>query len=641
MKRFWMSLGGLLTLFVLFLAFNVLSGAWLRGGRVDLTENKLYTLSEGTTNTLASLQEPLTLRFYFSKKLAQKAPGLVTYAERVQELLEEYASKSNGQIKLEVADPLPFTEVEDQAVSYGLRGVPATAAGELLYFGLAATNSTDGLETIPFFQEEREEFLEYDVTRLVYNLTHPKKKVVGILTALPLDGNPMARMMNPNASTQPWYVVEALRQDFDVRMIEATTEKLEKDLDVLLVVHPQGLSPQTLFEIDQFVLRGGRLLAFLDPFFEAQEVPQDPNNPLQAMMADRGSKLDPLLAAWGVAMAPEDLAADKELALRVTFQGGAVDYVLWQSLRADKEALDSDDITTSQIDHVNMASAGILKKVDGGTTTVTPLMQTTRSSMRIPKSRVQFGPDPKDLLATFQPSGEKLMLAARIAGNARTAYPEGRPKKQEGDAEAQASPTEEVLTESKGPIQVIVVADVDMLGDRMWVNEQNFLGQKIARPTADNGDFLVNAVDNLSGSTDLISLRSRGRSIRPFDKVDELRRDAETRFRQREKDLEAKLQDAQQKITELQASKDQSSAMILSPEQKAELERFEDERNKTRKELRGVKADLQKDIEKLKTKLVVLNGFAVPLLVAFAGVGVWLVRRKKMVDARNQPPRGS
>lgn len=640
MKRFWMSIGGLATLLVLFVAFNVVSGAWLRGGRVDLTENKLYTLSEGTRNTLANLKEPITLRFFFSKKLAQQAPGLVTYAERVQELLQEYASKSKGQLKLEVADPVPFTEVEDQAVSYGLRGIPATAAGELLYFGLAGTNTTDGQETIPFFQEAREEFLEYDVTRLVYNLASPKKKVVGILTALPIDGNPMARMMNPNASTQPWYVLEALRQDFDVRMIEATTEKLEKDLDVLLVVHPQGLSPQTLFEIDQFVLRGGRLLAFVDPFCEAQEVPQDPNNPLQAMMADRSSKLDPLLAAWGVALAPEDLAADKDLALRVGFQGGSVDYVLWLGMRADKEALDKNDITTSQLDNLHLATAGILKKTDAATTTVTPLLQTTRSSMRVPKSRVQFGPDPKDLLSSFQSGGEKLMLAARISGEAKTAYPEGRPKKQAGDAEATPNPSEEVLKESKGPIQVIVVADVDMLGDRLWVSEQNFFGQRIARPTADNGDFVVNATDNLSGSTDLISLRSRGRSIRPFDKVDELRRDAETRFRTKEKDLEAKLRDAEQKINELQGNKDQATAMILSPEQEAEIERFKEERNKTRKELRSVKADLQKDIDVLKTKLVLLNGLAVPILVAFAGLGVSSMRRKKMIDARNAP-RGS
>lgn len=634
MKRFWMSLGGLVTLLVLFVAFNVVAGAWLRGGRADLTENKLYTLSKGTGNILGNLDEPITLRFYFSKKLAQQAPGLVTYAERVQQMLEEYASLSKGKIRLEVADPVPFTEVEDAAVSHGLKGVPATAAGEMLYFGLVGTNTTDGKELIPFFHDEREEFLEYDVTRLIDNLRESKKKVVGVLTALPLDGNPMARMMNPQASTDPWYVLESLRQTFDVRMIDATTEKLEKDLDLLFVVHPQALSPETLFEIDQYVLRGGKLVAFLDPYCEAQEVPQDPQNPLQAMMADRSSKLDPLLGAWGLEMPAEDLAADKDLALRVGWQNSAIDYVLWLGLRKDKEVFSKDDVTTSELDNVHLASSGFLRRIDGAATTITPLMETTRNAMRIPKSRVQFGPDPADLLSTYQTGGEKLMLAARVAGTVKTAYPEGRPKKQEGDAEVPVDPAEEVLKESKGPVNLVIVADVDLLSDRMWVRTQNFFGQTVAMTQADNGAFAVNAADNLSGSSDLISLRSRGRSIRPFDKVDELRKEAESKFRQKEKDLEAKLRDAEQKINELQGSKDATSALILSPEQEAEIERFKEERNKTRKDLRAVKADLQKDIEGLKTSLVLVNGLAVPFLIALAGVGVWSVRRKKMIDAR-------
>ncbi len=634
MKRFWMSLGGLATLLVLFVAFNVISNAWLRGGRADLTENKLYTLSKGTENILGHLDEPITLRFYFSKKLAQKAPGLVTYSERVQQMLEEYVTLSKGKIRLEIADPVPFTETEDAAVSYGLKGVQASAAGEMLYFGLVGTNTTDGKELIPFFHDEREEFLEYDVTRLIDNLRTTKKKVVGILTALPLDGNPMARMMNPQASTDPWYVVESLRQGFEVRMIEATTEKLEKDLDLLFVVHPQALSPQTLFEIDQFVLRGGKLVAFLDPYCEAQEVRQDPQNPLQSMMADRSSKLDPLLANWGLEMPAEDLAGDKDLALRVGWQGGAVDFVLWLGLRKDKDVLSKDDVTTSELDNVHLASSGFLKKKDGATTTITPLMETTRNAMKIPKSRIQFGPDPKDLLTGYQSGGEKLMLAARVTGPVKTAYPEGRPKKQEGDAETPANPAEEVLQESKGPVNLVVVADVDLLSDRMWVQVQRFLGQSVPMTMADNGAFAVNAADNLSGSSDLISLRSRGRSIRPFDTVDELRKDADAKFRTKEKDLEAKLRDAEQKINELQGSKDETSALILSPEQEAEIERFKEARNSTRKELRTVKADLQKDIEGLKTNLVLINGLAVPVLVALAGIGVWSVRRKKMIEAR-------
>lgn len=635
MKRFWMSLGGLLTLLVLFFAFNVVSNTWLRGGRADLTENKLYTVSKGTENILGQLDESITLRFYFSKKLAQQAPGLVTYAERVQQMLEEYKSLAKGKIELEVADPVPFTEVEDAAVAYGLKGVPASAAGEMLYFGLVGTNTTDGKELIPFFHDEREEFLEYDLTRLIDNLREQKKRVVGVLSSLPIDGNPMARMMNPQASVEPWYVLESLRQSFDVRMIEATAEKLDKDLELLFVVHPQGLSPQTLFEIDQFVLRGGKLVAFLDPYCEAQEVRQDPQNPLQSMMADRSSKLDPLLATWGVEMPAEDLAADKDLALRVGWQNSAIEYVLWLGLRKDKDGVFSkDDVTTSELDNVHLASAGYLRKVDGAATTVAPLMETTSNAMKIPKSRVQFGPDPKDLLTSYQSQGQKLMLAARISGPVKTAYPDGRPKKQEGDAEVAPDPAEEVLKESKAPVNIVVVADVDVLSDRMWVRTQNFFGQTIAMTQADNGAFAVNVVDNLSGSSDLISLRSRGRSIRPFDKVDELRKEAEAQFRQKEKDLEAKLRDAQQKIDELQGGKDDSSALIISPETLAEVKRFEEERNKTRKELRAVKAGLQSGIEGLKTDLVLINGLAVPVLVLLAGVGIAGVRRKKMIEAR-------
>jgi ABC-type uncharacterized transport system involved in gliding motility auxiliary subunit len=634
MKRFWMSVGGLLTLLVLFLAFNLLVGAGLRTGRIDLTENRLYTLSDGTRNILARLQEPVTLRFYFSRKLSKSAPGLVTYADRVQELLEEYASRSAGKLRLEIEDPIPFTEAEDRAVAYGLQGVPATAAGEKFYFGLAGTNTTDGLEVIPFFQQEREEFLEYDLTRLVHNLSNPERGVVGILTALPLDGNPMARFQNPNAPNQAWYVVESLRQLFDVRMIAPNVETLEPDLDVLLVVHPQSLAPRTLFAIDQFVLGGGKLIACVDPYCEVQEVPSDPQNPLSAMMADRSSGLEPLLSAWGIELVPEQIAGDKELALRVGYQGQGVDYVVWMGLKPASGALNRDDVVTSQLDNLHVATAGVLRKKDGATTSVTPLLETSTSSMRIQKSAIQFGPDPNNLLATFQSGGERLLLGARVAGPVRTAYPEGRPAAAANGAEESTPPPAEVLAESKGPIQVIVLADVDFLADRMWVREQNFLGQRLAIPQADNGTFLVNAVDNMTGSADLISLRSRGRSIRPFDKVVELRRAAETRFRQEEQDLEAKLKDAEQRINELQGSKDQQSALILSPEQEAEIERFRAERDRTRRELRAVRADLNRDIESLKWSLVWLNSFAVPALVAVAGVLIWVLRRKRMVEAR-------
>ena len=621
---------GLVIAAALFLAFNTFSESALKSARADLTANKLYTLSDGTRNVLDKLEEPITLRFYFSKKLAGEAPAVQGSAQRVQELLEEYVAHAHGKLKLEVSDPEPFSEDEDRAVGYGLKGVQATAAGELLYFGLAATNTTDQEETIPFFQESKEESLEYDITKIIYNLGNPKKKIVGLMTKLPMEGNPMERMRNPNAEVQPWFVVDQIQQMFEVRTVPPTSVKIDKDIDVLMIVHPQGLSPQTLYAIDQFVLGGGKVLAFIDPHCEGQDVRPDPQNPMAAMMANRSSDLGPLLAAWGVEMSPEELAGDRDIALRVNFQNQAVDYLVYLGLRQAKGDFAKQDFVTSQLDTMNMATVGILKKKDGATTTVTPMLETTSNSMKIQKSQVQFGPDPKRLLESFVSGKEKLMLAARINGPAKTAYPDGKPKPPDTkDATPPPADDGTQLKESKEAINVIVVADADMLADQFWTRTQNFFGQRIAVPTAGNADFVVNALDNLTGSNDLISLRSRGRFNRPFDRVVEIRKQAETSFHQKEKELEDKLADTEKKIADMQTSKDSKSSMILSPEQQKAIEGFRDEKVKTRKELRKVKHEMQKDIESLGTTLKFVNIGLMPLLVIVAAIGAAALRSSR------------
>jgi ABC-type uncharacterized transport system involved in gliding motility auxiliary subunit len=626
---------GLLIAAVLFLAFNVFSESAFKSARVDLTANKLYTLSDGTKNVLKNLEEPVTLRFYFSKKLAAQATTLQGYAQRVQELLEEYVANSHGKLKLEVSDPEPFSEDEDRAVGYGLKGVQASASGELLYFGLAATNTTDQEETIPFFQESKEESLEYDITKIIYNLGNPKKKIVGLMTKLPMEGNPLERMRNPNAETQPWFIMEQIQQMFEVRTVPPTSIKIDPDIAVLMIVHPQGLAPQTLYAIDQYVLGGGKVLAFIDPHCEGQDVRPDPQNPMAAMMANRSSDLGPLLAAWGVEMSPEEIAGDRDLALRVNFQNQAVDYLVYLGLRRSKDehkegGFNKDDFVTSQLDSMNMATVGVLKKKDGGTTTVTPLIETTPNSMKIQKSMIQFGPDPKRMLESFVSGKEKLMLAARINGPVKTAYPEGKPRPPD-TKEATPPPPDDPnqLKESKGPINVILVADADMLQDQFWTRTQNFLGQKIAIPTAGNADFVVNALDNLTGSNDLISLRSRGRFNRPFDRVVEIRKQADTSFRQKEKELEDKLADTEKKIADLQSSKDNKNSMILSPEQQKAIEGFKDEKVKTRTQLRKVKHEMQKDIESLGTELKFVNIGLMPALVILAAIGAWKLRSSR------------
>ena len=630
MKKTLLSTTGLVLALLLFLGFNILSSAAFKTTRIDLTENRLYTLSQGTLNLLANLEEPIKLRFFFSKKLAADAGPITSYAQRVQELLEQYVARSRGKITLEVIDPQPYTDEEDKAAQFGLEGKPANAAGEMFYFGLAGTNSTDQEETIPFFQESKEDSLEYEVTRLVYSLSHAKKRVVGLLSKLPMEGNPMARFQGM-ADSGPWVIVAEMQRAFEVRTIPPTTEKIEPDVDVLMVAHPQGLSPRTQFAIDQYVLGGGKVLAFVDPFCEAQSVPQDPQNPMAAMMANRSSDLGPLLGAWGLEMKPDDLAGDRDNALRVGVDGVGVDYILYLALRADKDAFDKEDFVTGKLELLQAATTGVLKRKADAGTTVTPLIQTSANSMRVDRSKVMFRPDPQELNQSFVSGNERLLLAARVSGPAKTAFPEGKPKAEAPeDGQAPEEAPAEALKESSA-INVIVVADCDLLADRMWVQ---MLGGQIPIASASNGDFVLNALDNLSGSNDLISLRSRGRFNRPFDRVADIRRTAERDFGQKVKELEAKLKDADARINEIQSAKGAQGSMILTPEAQKEVEKFQEERLKTRKELRAIKHDRDKDIEALGARLKFANTLLIPLLLGLAATRLTRTRTRSKITGR-------
>jgi ABC-type uncharacterized transport system involved in gliding motility auxiliary subunit len=629
-KRLFTATGLLLAL-ALFVAFNALGRSLFRSARLDLTQEKLYTLSQGSRNILADLPEPVRLRFFFSRKVAKDMTPLLAFAQRVQELVEEYVAHSAGKLKLEVLDPEPYSEEEEQAVDAGLQGVPLNAAGETLYFGLVGSNTTDEKESLPFIQQNRESLLEYDITRMVYNLAHPKKKVVGLLSKLPMEGNPMARFQNPDADAGAWFMLDQIRERFEVRTIPDTIDKVEDGIDVLMVVHPQGLPPQTLYAIDQYVLGGGKALVFVDPNCIAQEVRSDPNNPLTSMMADRSSDLGPLLGAWGLEYKKEDIAGDMDNGLRVRLpQGGDIVYTVWLGMRGDQDTLDKSDSVTSQLNDVVLATCGVLSKKPEATTTITPLVETSKNSMKIAKSAIQFGDDPKKLFESFVSGGEKLMLASRVNGPAKSAYPEGRPKSEPADG---AKPEEKKdaadtagLKESKDPINAIVVADADMLADRWWTRSQNFFGQKIATPTADNNGFVLNALENLSGNNDLISLRGRGNSVRPFDKVNEIRREADKRFLAKENELEQQLKDLKTQLGQLQ--KGGNGGVILSEEQKKKVEEFRDQQVATSRELRRVKHERNQEIEALGTKLKLMNTFLVPLLVILAAIGVAALRPK-------------
>lgn len=629
-KRSLLSGAGLVLLAVLFVALNILAAAGLGSARLDLTQERLFTLSDGTRSVLREIREPITLRFYYSERLGREVPTYGVFATRVREMLQEYASDAGGKIRLQIIDPLPFSDDEDRAVGYGLQGVPLNQAGEQVYFGLSGVNAADKEESIPFFQPERERFLEYDLTRLVYNLAEPKKKVVGVLSTLPLEGE----FRDPRQPPQPWIVYQQLQQFFELKTIQADAAEIPADVTVLMIVHPHGLPDKTLYAIDQFVLRGGRALVFVDPHAEGEMGRPGP----AAQTGDTASDLGKLFDAWGLELVKGKFVADRQNARRVSAGAQsrvrAIDYVAWLQLRDD--SFRHDDILTAELKSINMASAGALKAKDGATTTLTPLFQSSPQAMLDDVDKIKMAPDPAGLLASFKPANERYTLAARIRGPVKTAFPDGPPKEErkEGapDQPPPPAPTAEPLKDAKVPINLIVIADTDLLENRFWVTVQDFFGQQVAMPAAANGDFVVNAVDNLSGSDALIGLRGRGVSARPFTVMAALQRDAEQRYRAKEQELTEKLKATERKLNELKTSKDQAAGKaILTPEQQAEIDQFRGELLTIRKQLRDVQLDLRRDIDGLQSWIRFLAIGGMPILIV-----VWALWRSRRKNSRSR-----
>ena len=633
---------GLIMAAVLFGVFNMVSNAAFSSARFDLTEHGLYTLSEGTKNVLESLKEPITLRFHLSKALATGLPGIKSYATRVQEMLEEYAQVAGDQLYLEVIDPEPFSEEEDRAVAFGLQGIPLDGGSTQFYFGLAGTSSTDELEVISFFQPEREEFLEYDLTKMIHTLANPKKKVLGLLSTLPIDGSGGMPFMAQQGGGQPWLILSHIEQMFEVKKIETTATTIPEEISVLMIVHPKSLSEATLYAIDQYVLRGGHAMIFVDPLAESDSGGGNPMNPMGG--GPRNSDMPTLFGAWGLELVKGQVLGDLPLAKKVQVQLQnrlqVVDYPVWIDFRQDH--FSDKDIVTAQVPSITVASAGIIRKKGETGTTVEPLIQSDEAAMQIEASRLSVMPDVSGLLNSYRPEGEKFSVAARVTGTVKTAFPEGKPQ---AEANASENPdmsseaetqTKDHLTESKDSINVIVVADTDILQDRFWVQVQNFFGQRIGIPNSGNGTFVTNALDNLTGSNDLISVRSRAGYSRPFTLLRLLQQEAEQRFRQKEQVLQEQLKATERKIQELQSQKPEGNAMILSVEQQEAMGQFRKELLQVRKELRGVQHELGKNIESVERWVKFINIGLVPLLIGI--VGVWIsssgIRKKGFPKAK-------
>lgn len=610
MKKILHSGAGLLLIALAFLGFNILSSQLFGNARLDLTEQKLYTLAEGTERILENLDEPLDLYFFYSDKATKDLAPLRNYARRVKEMLKAYERAADGKLRLHVVDPEPFSEDEDKAAEFGLQAVPLNQAGEQIYFGLAGANAAGDRQVIPFFALDQEEFLEYEISRLVQSLANPELPVVGVLSGLQMNGgfDMMARQPTP-----PWMILEEIRQLFRIESLQADVDQIPEEVSVLLLVHPKNLPEQTLYAIDQFVLRGGKLLAFVDPLSEADSgmgmLPGE-------MGEGRASSLEPLFRAWGLRLRSGEVLGDGAYAMAVGMGQGqrAVRHAGWLNLPAT--AMDQKDVTTAGLETLTVASAGILEPLEDASTRFVPLIQSSRYAMPFDAGRFGSLEDPEELIRELQPTGERYTLAARIGGPAKSAYPDGIEGRKDGLKEAEN-------------INLIVVADTDLLTDRMWVRVQEFFGQRLPQPFADNAGFVINALDNLAGSDALISVRSRGRFSRPFEVVEALQRDAEVRFREKEQVLQQRLAETEQKLAVLQQGDDPAKTLELTPEQQATLQQFLQEKLQIRKDLREVRYQLNADIEALGRSLKFINIALIPLLLTLGVLTVWWWRRRR------------
>ena len=635
---------------VAFVAAVIVSNQLFKGLRIDLTENRLYTLSDGTKKILRNIDEPINLYFYFSNQATEGVPTIRDYADRVREMLEEFAGASRGKLRLSVVDPLPFSEDEDRATQFGLQGVQFGITPDPVYFGLAGTNSIGDEETIPFFQPDQQAFLEYDLAKLVSTLANPERNVIGLVSGITMSGgfDPQTQRADP-----PWVVYQQAQQLFEVRDLGTSFDAVPDDVGLLWIVQPKNLSSATQYAIDQFVMGGGKALIFVDPV-AAVDAEVSPGMPQGMPPMGQASDLPLLFEGWGIDFDAQQVVADAQLALAINtgFGGRPSRHYGYLGVTADR--MSTDDIVTAELGTLNHAMAGRLRLANDGETddseasgsglTIEPLLSSSPVSGLMPASRFAFLPDPSALQNDFVPGGEPLTIAARISGVLPSAFPNGRPADaisvdntddgadvadDNADSDDEDADTAAHLSAAVEPVNLIVVADVDMLSDPMWVQVQNFFGQQIASAFASNGAFVMNALESLAGSSDLITVRSRGEFSRPFTRVDALRADAEARFRETEQRLQQELSETEKRLGELQSTREDTGSLLMTEAQEAEIDRFIDQRASIRKELRAVQRGLDEDIENLGTWLKLINIGLVPLLLTLVTLFAFWRRQRE------------
>jgi len=579
---------------LMFVLFNGISSAAFKNWRLDLTEQGLYSLSEGTENILQGMQTEVRIDLYFSTSASRDLAALRGYAQRVEELIQEYALISEGKLVVNKIDPEPFSEQEDEAAAAGLSALPINNGLETLYFGIVAS-SEYGEQVIPFLQPDREAYLEYELSQLIYNLQRNALPVVGVISSLDVQGGFDYRS---GQQTAPWMSFDQLQQLYEIRSLSTDIEAIDDDVDLLVLVQPKGLSEPALHAIDQFALAGGRILLFVDPLAE-----QDSQGPMGMEEGSDPDVIQPLLKAWGVDFDSHKVVLDADYALVVNQGPGRppVRHIALAGL--DPTAMAKEDIALMDLEMVNLASAGALQASEGASTNFEPLLRGGANSMLVDVNKLRLVKDPVALARDFQADDSAYVYAARISGSAKSAFP------------AEEQQADNALQESDN-LAITIVADTDVLSDRLWVQVQNFFGQRIASPWADNGNLFINWVDHLVGSADLISIRARGSYSRPFERVAELQQDAEERFRDHERELQMQLEATEAELNNLQSQQAGEDGLVtLTPEQEQALQAFQQQKIAIRKQLRDVQHELNKEIEALGEQMKWLNIAFIPILL--------------------------
>ena len=627
-------MGGVAAMAVILIAFNVLAGAFKE--RVDLTKEKAFTLSKGTRAILQKLDTPIKIRFYCT----QGEPSAETiffrnYAKHVEDLLAEYKQVAKGKITIEKYDPQPDSDAEDSARLDGIEG-QMMRNGEKFYLGLAVVQ-LDEKQSIPFLDPSRERLLEYDLSRAITRVGTPDKPVVGVMSPLPVFGmpsNPMMMRMGQQGQ-QPWVIVTELKNDFNVQRVGMDVDKIDDNIKVLVVIHPRDITDKAQFAIDQFVMRGGKLIAFLDPLPMTDTREQ---NEMLGSMPNNGSSLDKLLKAWGLSFETTKVVADMNFKMQLAGRNGQPQDAP-AVMAVTGAGLNTDDILTSQIDNVWLPYAGAFTGTPVAGLKETVLLKSTRDSQLVDGFMAHLSGE--SIMKDFKPSGTEYALAVRLTGKFKTAFPGGPPEekkdedkkdadKKDADKKAEPKKADDSLKETTQDNTVILVGDADMLYDRVALQPIQTLFGTAYTPANGNLSFAQNAIEQLTGDNNLIGVRSRATVARPFTKVKAMEAAANEKFQSEIKRLEDTASDAQRKINELQQQKkDKDQRFILSPEQTAELTKLRTEEAETRKHLKQVQKDLRKEVVSLQTTVKWVNILAVPLAVMASGLVIAFVKRRK------------